>query len=72
MIGTLAFNEACARVLAHCKDEYAKSYARAGLSMTDREEIRVQALYILSNMTGWRGEQAVLVRTTLRLFTKRI
>ena len=59
-----------ARADRDCPNGYAKAYAQAGLRMTDREEIRVQALYILSNMTGWRGEQATLVRTTLRLFTK--
>jgi hypothetical protein len=68
MIGTLAFTEACARVIRYCPNEHAVAYARAGLRMTDREAIRVQVLYILGNMTGWRGEQAALVRTTLHLF----
>lgn len=69
-IGTLAFTEACQRVIAHCPNPYAKGYAQAGLKMTDRMEIEAQALYILSNTTGWRGEEAQMVKQTLKQFTK--
>ena len=76
-IGTLAFNEACQRVM-HWAGKNSKRYtvsgpmayvyARAGLHMTDREMIRVQALYILSNLQGWRGEEARMVKATLKHF----
>ena len=48
---------------------YAVNYARAGLYMTG-EELKVQCLYVLNNMTHWRGETAKEVRTTLKEFTK--
>lgn len=65
--GTLAFGECCQRVLRSPKtDGYAKAYAKAGLSMTDREMIRVQALYILSNIEHWRSDDAKMVRTELK------
>jgi hypothetical protein len=70
VIGTLAFNEACQRVLAHCPDQYAKAYAKAGLSMTDRDEMRAQALYILCNTAHWRGDEAKIVKACLRSFTQ--
>jgi hypothetical protein len=68
MTGTLAFNEACQRVLMYCKNGYAKAYAKAGLNMTGREEIRVQSLYILENMRYWRGPEASTVREILKEF----
>jgi hypothetical protein len=74
-IGTLAFNECCQRIInAANKKEggrnmpYAASYAYAGKRMTDREEIRVQALYILGNIAQWRGDEAKMVRDTLKQF----
>ena len=48
---------------------YAVSYAREGLLLKG-EALRVQVLYILSNMTGWRGITAKEVRTVLKEFTK--
>jgi len=60
------FFDACRDVIAHCPNEYAKSYARAGLGMTDPEEIRTQALYILVNTSRWRGDQARTVKAELK------
>ena len=49
---------------------WAVNYAREGLLMTG-EALRVQVLYILSNITGWRGVVAKEVRMTLKEFTKK-
>lgn len=49
---------------------YAVSYAREGLLLTG-EALRIQVLYVLGNMTGWRGVVAKEVRTTLKEFTKK-
>lgn len=71
------FIEACMAVRAHCPNAYAKSYAEAVLNRSLRqraeqygvpvaEAYSTQALYILSNMGGWRGEIAAQVRATLK------
>jgi hypothetical protein len=61
------------RILIANKDSkalnYAVNYAKAGLSMTG-ETLRVQCLYVLNNMTHWRGAVAKEVRSTLKNFTK--
>lgn len=64
------FYAACRAVFDNCPDTYAKSYARAGLTLSDRHAIHVQALYILNNMQHWRGEEARQVRTILREYAK--
>lgn len=76
-IGTMAFNEACQRIIHAARQakpgaliHYAVAYAKAGLNMTDREMIRVQCLYILNNLQGWRGEEAKQVKATLNQFAK--
>jgi len=46
---------------------WAVNYAQAGLEMTG-EELRVQCLYVLNNMTHWRGGLAKQVRTTLKAY----
>jgi hypothetical protein len=67
----LTFREACAAVVEHCPDEYAKSYAQAGLDRDmDGEMARVQCLYILGNMTHWRGDRARAVREALKRLSK--
>ena len=47
---------------------YAVEYAKAGLDMTGYE-LRIQCLYVLSNMTRWRGDLAKEVRRVLKEFT---
>jgi hypothetical protein len=47
---------------------YAVNYASYGLSITDERELRVQVLYVLNNITAWRGETAKEVRKTLKQF----
>lgn len=75
LIGTIAFNECCQRVIRAAMNakpgstiQYAKSYAHVGKNMTDRKMIAVQALYILSNLAGWRGDEARMVKSTLKQF----
>jgi hypothetical protein len=62
----LGFYSACRLVLAYCPDAYAKSYAQAGLQMLEEDEIRTQSLYILNNISRWRGEEAKRVRGVLK------
>jgi len=77
-MSTLTFDECCALVRAKCPDQYAQTYAKhsahtlrsfaldhAGHSDPD-EAIRTQCLYILNNMTSWRGEIAQDVRANLK------
>ena len=47
--------------------DYAVAYAKAGVDMTG-EELRVQVLYVLSNITHWRGDVARVTRATLKSF----
>lgn len=44
---------------------YAVSYCRAAIGM-DGEELRVQLLYVLNNITHWRHPQAKEVRAVLK------
>lgn len=63
------FHTACRAVLADSKApslNYAIGYARAGLTMHITEECRVQALYIVNNITHWRHPQAKEVRAILK------
>jgi hypothetical protein len=46
---------------------YAVNYARAGISMTGRD-LRTQVLYVLNNISHWRGPIATEVRQTLKKF----
>lgn len=49
--------------------DYAKGYAKVGMRMTDHELV-VQCMYVLNNITHWRGEQATRIRENLQEFTK--
>ena len=49
---------------------YCVNYAKAGLYMSYIDELKTQVLYVLNNMTHWRGDDAKLVRTTLKQFVK--
>ena len=72
-----AFRAACRHVLTAARGakpdamiQYAAAYADAGLGMTDRAAIRTQSMYILSNLSGWRGDEARATRETLKKFAK--
>ena len=85
-------------IVAECPNEYAKTYAQAGLELggaTDHvirsddrtgditvshkptgrpmvgEEMRVQLLYVLSNLSHWRGDKAREVREFLKKAIKK-
>lgn len=49
---------------------WAVNYCRHALSQS-REELKVQCLYILNNITRWRHPSAKDVRATLKAFSKR-
>jgi len=48
---------------------YCISYAKAGLLMTGHA-LHDQILYVLVNMTNWRGDTAEKVRTILKDYIK--
>ncbi len=68
--------EAIQKILAD-KPAYAKSlnyaveYCRAAQYMSG-EELRVQCLYILGNITHWRHADAKEVRKVLKGFSRRV
>lgn len=73
----MSINEAIKAVLEECPDRgtcaYAKTYARATMDAVTRfgkEGLRVQVLYILSNLRCWRGERAREVKKVLKAFTE--
>ena len=72
-VSTLSFHEACEAIVANRKApalNYAVDYATHGLTVTDPHEMKIQALYILSNITHWRGTLAKGVRQTLKTVAK--
>lgn len=48
---------------------YAFEYAKAGLYMHG-EELATQCLYVLNNITHWRGTKAKKVRQVLKSYVK--
>jgi len=46
---------------------YAVNYAKVAAGMTGRG-LQVQILYVLNNITHWRGLEAKEVRKTLKMF----
>ena len=49
---------------------YAVNYAKAGLKIYNDHTLKVQVLYVLNNITHWRGDEAKAVRATLKSFSK--
>jgi predicted secreted hydrolase len=43
-------------------------YAKYGLTIDDDHELKTQCLYVLNNMTHWRGPVAFQVRSTLKAY----
>ena len=65
-------HEACYAIVMNRHEKalnYAVHYAYAGMHMTGADA-RVQAIYILNNMSRWRGPTAKLVRESLRAIAK--
>ncbi len=81
-MSALTFRQCCEAVVAAGNDpkqanqvNYAYGYAQTGLlilsrhkalGITDQHEIKVQALYIVTNITRWRGDTARAVRVSLK------
>lgn len=69
----MTFHEACRSIVAHQgvhSVRYAIGYAKHGLLVTDPYEQKVQSLYILNNITHWRGDIAKRVRESLKAVSK--
>jgi hypothetical protein len=69
----MTFHEACRSIVAHQgvrSLNYAIAYAKHGLLVRNAHEQKVQALYILNNMTHWRGDIAKRVREALKQVSK--
>lgn len=49
---------------------YCVPYARHGLKCKTKREIHVQGIYMLSNMTHWRGPVAKQIRKDLKAIIK--
>ena len=69
----MTFDQACEAIIRAARLagpsallHYAASYAKAGLGMTG-EARKVQTLYILNNLGGWRGDEAKQVRMMMRM-----
>lgn len=68
----LTMRQCCTAILQSAHDKalnYAIGYARHGLTC-EGHEARVQALYILGNITRWRGPMAKQVRESLKHIVK--
>ena len=57
--------EAIEVICNECPDPYAKSYAMVARCL-EGNMLRVQILYILSNLQYWRGERAREVKRVLK------
>ena len=71
------FDQCCRVIIVAGKDpkqvrqvDYAVNYAKAGLTMTDKKAMQVQAPYILNNITSWRSPNAKDVRSALKEFVR--
>jgi hypothetical protein len=73
MMSTQAEVHKAVRLILDDKKSYSTSlnwavgYCRAALQMSG-EELRVQILYILNNISHWRNKDAKEVRTILRAY----
>lgn len=65
----MTFDECCKAISITCPNAYARAYAEAGIGMTG-EAARVQALYILNNISHWRTAEAKKIRAFLKDFGK--
>ena len=70
----MTFHECCQAIVNNREAKalnYAVGYAKAGLAMAEGSHAaKVQALYVLNNITHWRGDLAKKVRTALKEYTK--
>ena len=74
----MTLDEAIKTAKRECKDPYAQTYLRAipqaieeGAELsTAQDGLRVQLLYVLSNMSGWRGPVAREVKSVMKKYCK--
>lgn len=69
----MTVNEAVAKVVSCCPNSYAKAYAGAMREAERRDGEygrKIQVLYILNNMSHWRGDTAKQVRNVFKTYTK--
>jgi hypothetical protein len=73
----MTFEQCCKAIVAAGDDpkqvkqvNYAVNYAKAGLLMSHPEAIKMQALYIVNNISSWRGDTAKAVREELKRIGK--
>lgn len=69
----LTFDECCVAIVKNRHEKalnYAVGYARAGIGMAGHDA-KFQALYILNNMSRWRGDLAKQVRESLKHISKK-
>ena len=64
------FRSTCRSILRECPDGYARAYASAGMSLSDRSTIKAQIHYILSNTAHWQGETARFTKAKLNSLAK--
>jgi hypothetical protein len=67
------FQDACNHIIQAGNDpkqvnqvNWAVNYAKHGLLIHDEEAMYAQALYILNNISRWRGETAKQVRALMK------
>ena len=69
----MTFKEACQAIIDTAEVKalnYAVNYAKHGVTLTSGTyAAKIQAAYILNNITGWRGEVAKQARAALKLET---
>ena len=63
--------EACRKIVENRKEpslNWAVDYASYGAGLPDGPELKVQCLYVLNNISRWRGPVAAEVRSTLKAY----
>ncbi len=68
----LQYRRCLQRVLRECPDDYARSYAQAGLKLTQADAIHTQLLYVRDNIKGWRGEDAKVCKVLIDELTPKV
>ncbi len=67
------FYQACQNIVDNQDQKalnWAVDYAKHGLTIHGLYEAKIQALYIISNITRWRGDVAKETRAILKKLTK--
>jgi len=69
----------CCRAIIHANRhekvkavDWAVNYCHAGLTLSTREAISAQCLYIIDNIKHWRGPQAANTRASLKQLAREL